>query len=131
MDIDKDSSPEKYGPILRVGYLDMILRNAFNADGDLVWFDQEWVLESVPANFIFYRAVKEFYFSYQWVDKIISLNEVGIKYNLVSAWNNYRMLEGMFLDTVVDMAHVEEGKIYRGGNKQACLENIKKLMRMA
>ena len=131
MDIDKDSSPEKYGPILRVGYLDMILRNAFNADGDLVWFDQEWVLESVPANFIFYRAVKEFYFSYQWVDKIISLNEVGIKYNLVSAWNNYRMLEGMFLDTVVDMAHVEEAKIYRGGNKQACLENIKKLMRMA
>lgn len=130
MGIDEDRNPEKYGPILRIGFLDMILRNAFYVDGEIWWFDQEWILECVPAGFILYRILKELYTSYNWVDKFVPLQEAGERYRLVPAWRYYQMLEGLFLIDVLDTAHVEEGKIYRGGDREACLSNIKKLARL-
>ena len=45
-----------YGPILRVAYLDMTLRNAFYEAGSICWFDQEWILEDVPAKFVFMQG---------------------------------------------------------------------------
>lgn len=130
LDIDKERNPEKYGPILRVGYLDMILRNAFYANGEIQWIDQEWILECVPAGFIFYRLLKELYAAYNWIDKVIPLQEVGEKYQLVYAWRAYEALENLFLATIPDNAHAEEARIYRGGDWEACLENIKKLARL-
>lgn len=130
LDLDNDSNSKKYGPILRIGYLDMILRNAFYVDGQILWFDQEWILECVPAGFILYRLFKELYAAYNWIDKVFSLQEVGEKYHLISAWNSYQMLEGLFLIDILDIAHTEEGKTYRGGDREACLTNIKKLAGM-
>ena len=40
------------------------------------------------------------------------------------------MLEGLFLIDILDIAHTEEGKTYRGGDREACLTNIKKLAGM-
>ncbi len=130
LDLDNDRNSKKYGPILRIGYLDMILRNAFYVDGQILWFDQEWILECVPAGFILYRLFKELYAAYNWIDKVFSLQEVGEKYHLISAWNSYQMLEGLFLIDILDIAHTEEGKTYRGGDREACLTNIKKLAGM-
>ena len=130
LDLDNDRNSKKYGPILRIVYLDMILRNAFYVDGQILWFDQEWILECVPAGFILYRLFKELYAAYNWIDKVFSLQEVGEKYHLISAWNSYQMLEGLFLIDILDIAHTEEGKTYRGGDREACLTNIKKLAGM-
>ena len=52
---------EKYGPILKKGFIDMIPRNAFYKEDKIFWFDQEWVLENVPAKYIMYRALNLFY----------------------------------------------------------------------
>lgn len=130
VEIDKEINPAKYGPILRIGYLDMLLRNAFDMDGQICWFDQEWILEAVPANFVLYRAVKVLYGSYKWIDKIIPLEETVRKYNLYAAWEVYQSLEKVFLISVVDIVHMEEGSVFRGGSKEACLENIKKILNL-
>lgn len=130
MNIDKDINAQKYGPILRIGYLDMLFRNAFDTEGEIQWFDQEWILECIPANFVLYRAIKELYGSYQWIDKVVSIDEVARKYNLLPAWSAYKSLESLFLETVLDATHMAEGQMYRGGDRAACLENIKKLARL-
>lgn len=130
LEMDKEINPEKYGPILRIGYLDMILRNAFYADGEIQWFDQEWILECVPAGFILFRVFKELYCSYNWIDKVIPIQEVGEKYNLIAAWPVYESLESLFLMESLDGVHVVEGQMYRGGDRAACVENIEKLMRL-
>lgn len=129
--IDKDISPEKYGPIMRIGYLDMISRNAFDADGEILWFDQEWILECVPADFIFWRGLEEIYNSYPWIETIFPLSEVAQKYNLAPVWKSYIQLESNFIQIVLDTKHMAQANIYRGGDKGACLDNIKKIMRIS
>lgn len=64
LDIGIEENENLYGPILKLGFLDMNFRNAFYCDGELLWFDQEWVLEAVPAKFILYHALIVLYFSY-------------------------------------------------------------------
>ena len=45
--------------------VDMVPRNAFLSGDELLWFDQEWVLENVPAEFALYRAIVNFF---DWQD---------------------------------------------------------------
>ena len=42
---------------LKDGYWDMILKNCFIIDGECVFFDQEWVEENVPIEFLVYRSI--------------------------------------------------------------------------
>ncbi len=128
MEIDKEVNADKYGPILKVGFIDMILRNAFYVDGQLQWFDQEWVLECVPAGFVFYRMLVALYQSFPYVDKVLPVGEIANKYGLLAAWNEYNMMENLFADMVIDRAHVAESNVYRGGDRTACVNNIQKLL---
>lgn len=124
----EEHDTSKYGPILRIGYIDMILRNAFYKDREVLWFDQEWILEGVPAGYILYRAVKELYQSFGWMEKVVPLEKIAQKYNLVSVWKEYEQLEGLFFSTVADQLHFAESNMFRGGDKAACLSNIKKIL---
>ncbi len=51
----------------------MIFRNAFYKQGDLYWFDQEWILESIPAKYILYTAIVEFYQSFPQCEQVLSI----------------------------------------------------------
>lgn len=44
--------------ILKNGYPDMIFRNCFWKNNDLLFFDQEWKAENVPLKYIMYRSVR-------------------------------------------------------------------------
>lgn len=129
MELDTDRNPDKYGPIMRIGYLDMILRNAFYVDGEIQWFDQEWILGGLPARFIFFRSVILLYSKFPWIEKTIPMEAVAEKYQLLSAWQEYDKLDNMFLSMTADLAHINQSKVYRGGNRAACVENIGKLIR--
>lgn len=128
MQIDTDSNSEKYGPIMRIGYLDMILRNAFYADGEIRWFDQEWILECVPARFIFFRSVVLLYSKFPWIEEIIPIAEAAGRYQLLTAWQEFDRLDNMFLGITADLVHIRQGQILRGQSKAAYLDNIKKLL---
>ena len=49
--------------IAEKAFVDMNLANAFLIDGELVFFDQEWVLENVDPRFVMYRALTHFFAS--------------------------------------------------------------------
>ncbi len=128
MGIDESYNAEKYGPILRIGYLDMILRNAFYVDDEIQWFDQEWILECVPAKYILFRTIAELYTSFPWLETVITLMELANSYQLFLAWEDFRKMQQLFVDMVGDQVHAAESLLYRGTDRQACLNNIPKLL---
>ena len=80
----------------------MIPRNAF-WDGDrVVWFDQEWVLDHVPARFAMYRALVRFYKDHPELENIYASGRLIEEYKIGSAWGEYQLLENLFSDAVID-----------------------------
>lgn len=100
--LELEMDKEKYGPIIETGYLDMIPRNAFWKDDQLIWFDQEWTLENVPARFVMYRAIVRLYKDNPKLEQHIPSPKVIERYSLDKAWGEYQLLENLFSDAVID-----------------------------
>lgn len=120
---------EKYGPILKTGYLDMIPRNAFWKEDEIYWFDQEWKLENIPAGFVLYRAVLQFYCSYEEANKTLSLVELAKTLGLAMLWKDFNQLDELFNSVILDSTLLEEVSGFRGDAKRASLKNIQRLMK--
>lgn len=125
-----DDTHKDYGPVLKVAYLDMIFRNVFYRDGELYWFDQEWILEDVPAKYVLYSALTEFYASYPWVENVIPIQEVKERYEMLAMWEKFVELDRMFFEVIADQYHILESNVIRNGSMASCITNIKKLLRM-
>lgn len=128
LEIDKMGNSKEYGPILKIAYIDMISRNAFYMEGECYWFDQEWILENVPAGYVFYRALKELYQSYPWIKKEIALEELVERYKMSEVWENYIKLEQTFISSLIDQYHMAESNVFRNGDINACVNNVKKII---
>lgn len=126
-DIEKDSN--KYGDILSMGYLDMILRNAFWVNNEYYWFDQEWNLENVPAKYPMYRAILEFYNSYNYADNVIAFEEIIKRYELDSIWKELQMLDQLFMGVVVDKYHFAAENQLDTVSREVCINNIDMLLK--
>lgn len=106
-------SKDKYGTILKTGYLDMIFRNCFYSDDTFYWFDQEWTLENTPALFVFYRAISSFYTDYPEAANYIPLEQIKKQYNITETWQDFRNLEGLFSHAVLDKKYIQEKASFR------------------
>lgn len=126
---DKIKDEGKYGIILKKGYIDMIPRNAFWLDDEFYWFDQEWKLDNVPANFIIFRAIMHTYNSYPELEKVIPIVELAMRYHLIEAWSDMKLLEQMFECVVLDMEHYSVSSKISSCSGEACAKNINKIMR--
>lgn len=127
-DIEKDENA--YGVILRVGYLDMILRNAFYEDGKACWFDQEWVLEAVPAKFVLCRAIAQLYYAYSDFEEFCPMQVLLDRYEIDKAYEPFRVLERMFTELIFEEKQLIESAAFRGGDGNACIVNIKKILNL-
>ena len=58
LDSEVWETEENTGPVLKEAYIDMIPYNAFLADDGLCYYDQEFVWENTPANYVMFRAVR-------------------------------------------------------------------------
>lgn len=128
LEIEPDE--KRYGPILEIGNIDMIARNAFVIDGEFVWFDMEWKLENVPAAYVVYRAVKEFYSSYQNVEKVCPLRELLTQLGILSIWDDCSLLERLFFGVVIDQNCLLEMRHFHVEElDKTVASNINKLMK--
>lgn len=118
---------EKYGPILKTAYIDMILRNAFFEKGQIYWFDQEWILENTPAKYVMYRALTQFYSSYGELDHILKLSVMVDKYDMLNCWRDFENLEKLFFGAVMDQVHMAE---YNGFNRDVANDLIRNINRL-
>lgn len=129
LEIEPDE--EAYGPILKIGYLDMTLRNAFCAGEDIYWFDQEWILEAVPAKFILYRAIAQLYYAYPELEEFCPIQILLERYGIHLVYEVFQQFERMFTELIFDEKQLIESAVFRGGDRGACVENIKKILRLS
>lgn len=117
---------EKYGKILKEGYLDMLPKNCFvNRDG-LLWFDQEWVLENVPAKFVLYRGMVETYTSISDFKKIIPTTEFIRHYEMEKYLDVFMSLNEIFLQMVRNPYYV--GNLAENNDKYIFRKNVLRLI---
>lgn len=128
LELGIEPDKEKFGPILRVGYLDMILKNAFYREGEMLWFDQEWILEAVPARFVLYRAINELYYVFPNVKEFCTIEQLVKRYEMISTYEIYQSLEWMFSELVFDETQIIQSSVFRGSDDQACERNIEKIL---
>ncbi len=117
-----------YGPIMRNGYLDMTFKNAFINDGELYWYDQEWMLENIPADYIVFRALGTVYFSYSDINDMIPMEWLIRKCGMDAEWSDFIRLEAFFSASIRDELHIKEGAAFKRGDETIFVNNIKKLM---
>lgn len=84
---------------IKNGLWDLIFQNCFFINNKFYFFDQEWMEENIPINFIFYRAIRYLdgikkYFSEAELLKLLEINE-----NLVGL---FEQLDNKLQETIKD-----------------------------
>lgn len=120
---------EKYGPILKTAYTDMILRNAFWIDEQMQWFDQEWTLQNIPAKYVLFNAIIEFYVSYPEVSAVLPLDQVALRYGLAAVWGEFSKLKKLFQHSVMDQKQWKASMCFRECDANICVNNIQKIIK--
>ena len=128
--IDEPKNEEVYGPVLAEGYLDLTFRNAFWDNNRLCWFDQEWMLENIPAKYILFRAVGTLYYSFPDLDDILPLAELYDRYGMCDIVKQFSQLEDFFNKSIIDTMHMKEGYMLQHKDDQILVDNIKRLMKV-
>lgn len=118
----------KYGPILKHGFLDMTFRNAFVIDDELYWYDQKWMLENIPADYMICRALLTIYISYEDINNRIPLEWIIYKCGLENTWKQFCQLENIFWSSIGDKMHQSASVVFTERNTEKCVENIRKIM---
>lgn len=114
------------GIVLDKGYIDMIPKNCFMDSDNLIFFDQEYKYNKVPALLILYRGIIDFYSKNNWVDKICSINFLIDFFNIKPYINIYNSFEKYFLIDVFNSVSHSCYLYYR--KKINYSENINKLL---
>lgn len=117
-----------YGYILKNGYLDMTFRNAFVHGDDLIWYDQEWMLENIPADYVVYRALGTVYFSYPEINGYIPMENIIEQCGLEKSWSGFKKIEQLFSASIRDELHIIQKNRYSQVIEEGIVENIKKIM---
>ena len=129
LDLGIEENEELFGPILKIGFLDMSFRNAFYCEGEILWFDQEWVLEAVPAKFILYYVLTWLYYSYPQLEEGCPAAEIIARYHMQDACEAFEKLRELFGYLVSDEAQVMMGRAFSIDSTMDYISNVKKLMK--
>lgn len=95
-DIDKDIINKFH--YLKNGYWDMILKNCFIIEDKCVFFDQEWIEENVPAEFLIYRSIVNIETIRDKIKKYNLFEMMGIKDYI----NIFKQLDNKITEQVID-----------------------------
>lgn len=63
-----------------------------------------------------------------WFWKVLSMQVLLDKYEITSVYGEFQILEHMFTELIFDEKQLIESAAFRGGDKETCISNIKKLM---
>lgn len=85
------------GVILKKGYLDLVPLNSFFMGGTFVFYDQEFCVDSCPANVILQRMVSTFYAGNIEFQKILPIENLYERYGLGKNLERWQKTEREFL----------------------------------
>lgn len=85
------------GVILQRGYVDMVSLNCFHTDEGFLFFDQEFYIETFPANAVFIRTIDFIYRDCPELEKIYSKDAVLQYFDLYEHRDTWRNFANSFL----------------------------------
>lgn len=101
-DIVKEDCGDGQGAVLAKGYMDFVPLNSFYADGEYVFFDQEFCVENCPANLLLWRVIGSFYAGDPEVQKVISRDELLKRYGIFETVHIWQKKETDFLNEILN-----------------------------
>lgn len=93
-DIDRT----ELGEILERAYIDMIPYNAFYSEGNLCFYDQEFVFNNYPAKYVLFRAIRYTHIYITAAEDIIPLQFFKDRYALNGLWDIFEQEETRFVE---------------------------------
>lgn len=121
----EENYSEQDDVILEKCYFDMIPVNCFYVNGELKFFDQEFVRYNCSAKYVMYRAIKYTYMSMWELENYIPKQLLIEKYQLDTKWEEFEIIENDFINNIrnkeitgqLDLwSYTDEEKIYNKGN---------------
>lgn len=92
---------EDWGPILRTLYYDMVPMNCFYIDGEIVYFDQEFVKYDFPAKYTMFRTILYTYINIPEAEKVITKKDVLSRYGISDTmWTIFFNEESFFVSSL-------------------------------
>lgn len=91
-------SKEEFGIVLKKAYIDMIPYNCFYVDGQILFYDQEFVKENCPAKYVLFRALRYTYIYIPEAESRIPLQYFKDRYQLNNLWNIFEREEAAFVE---------------------------------
>ncbi len=85
------------GAVMRKGYLEMVPLNSFHSDGSFAFYDQEYSMDTYPANAIVARMIATFYAGNDELEKILPSKKLYERYGLWENLGHWRSVEWKFL----------------------------------
>lgn len=101
-DIVKEDCGDGQGAVLAKGYMDFVPLNSFYADGEYVFFDQEFCVGNCPANVLLWRVIGSFYAGDPEVQKVISRDELLKRYGIFETVPIWQKKETDFLNEILN-----------------------------
>lgn len=104
----------------------MIPLNCFISDGELIFFDQEFVQENYPALYTLFRALKYIYLFDPQINKTVSLDYLKEKYHMQNLWDVFAEEENRFVAdnrkyeiyrNFYTWVWIDEARVYKNGHK--------------
>lgn len=88
---------KNWGIILRKAYIDMVPANAFYIDGEIYFYDQEFVVENIPAKYVMYRAIKYTYVYVKKAEGALPIAQMKDYFGLTELWEHFEEYERGFI----------------------------------
>lgn len=85
------------GAILERGYVDMVSLNCFHSEKGFLFFDQEFYVESFPANAVFIRTIDFIYRDCPGLEKLYPKDDILRYFNLYEHRDTWRNFANTFL----------------------------------
>ena len=88
--------------IVKKAYIDLVFENTFIIEERFVFFDQEWVFENLPLEFILYRAINNMYMYNQEIQNKLSKEDLLERFGLLEFLKLFEQSEKMIQDVIID-----------------------------
>ena len=86
--------------------IDFVFENIFKIDGEFYAFDQEWLIENAPLEFVLYRAINNMYIYNSKLEKHILREELYRMFGIETYISDFIIAERIFQQEVVDQRKI-------------------------
>lgn len=113
---DRETVDPEDGVILQKGYLDLVPLNSFYADGEFVFFDQEFCTDHCPAGLLLQRMISTLYAGDIRMQKLLPVEELYLRYGIAEKRQYWQEMEWDFLRRLLNQ---KELRLYH----ESCRKN--------